>query len=198
MVGLDDLDVVGVPKGARRRLGEPERQVDPRGHVRRQHDRDFFRSRRDAFVLLSGEARRPDDHAHSLPEALLEMRQRSLGTGEIDQAIAFGDAIGELGGDLDAAREPHELSGVFAYEGAAGRLDGRRELEIARAQRRLDQGSPHAPSGPRDDQLHGRGFPGGAAATMSPSTRFNFPSSKNTAMRRYSTSGLLARWRTNT
>src|SRR6266581_3291630 len=97
------------------------------------------------------------------------------------------------GRDVQAAGASDQVSGIFADDRASGNVHRRRELQIPRCEGHLDQGTPHPPPRAGDDELHCSRFPGDAAATTSPSTRFIFPSSKNTAMRRYSISRLLAR-----
>src|SRR5438034_6485884 len=188
MVCFEDLHVVSVTEGARGRLDKPERDVNAGRHVRRLHDRDLSRRRRDTFILLRRKSGRSDHHAHALPQARLQVSERSLGTGEIDQAVAACNCVVEAGSDLHAAGAPDQFSGILADDGASGNLHRRRELEIPRCEGHLDQCAPHAASRAGDDKLHCPGFPGTAEATISPSTRFTLPSSKNTAMRRYSIS----------
>src|SRR5207302_1716232 len=94
-------------------------------------------------------------------------------------------------GDVHARRHVRRL-----YDRDLSRR--RRELEIPRCEGHLDQRASHAAPRAGDDKLHCSRFPGDAAATTSPSTRFILPFSKNTAMRRYSISRLLARCRTKT
>src|SRR6266436_3609946 len=165
MVCFEDLHVVSVTERARSRLDKPERDVHAHRHVRRLYDRDLSRRGRDAFILLRGETGHYDHNAHALLQALLQVRERTFSTGKIDQAVAFRNCVGKAGS----------------------------ELQIPRCEGHLDQGTPHTAPSAGDDELHCSRFPGDAAATTSPSTRFIFPSSKNTAMRRYSISRLLAR-----
>src|SRR5215471_15191609 len=191
MVGLDDLDVVALAQRARGPLRERNRDVDAGRHVRRLHDRDALGGFGDERVVPFGQSGGADDHAHALRHALLEVRKDPVRAREIDQAVAAGEARSYP----DAVRLADELARVPADQRVAGRLERRGELEVGRTKHHLDENAAHAAARPCDDELHCAGFPD-AAATISPSTRLSFPSSKKTAMRRCSTSGLLARWRT--
>src|SRR6266702_5701633 len=193
MVCFEDLNVVSVTERARSRLDKPERDVHAHRHVRRLYDSDLSRRGRDAFILLRGETGCSDHHAHALLQALLQVRERTFSTGKIDQAVAFRNCVGKAGSDLQAAGASDQFSGIFADDGTPGNVHRRRELQIPRYEGHIDQGTPHPAPRAGDDELHCSRFPGDAAATTSPSTRFIFPSSKNTAMRRYSISRLLAR-----
>ncbi len=197
MVRFENLHIVSIAERARGGLGEPERDVYARRHVRRLHDRDLSRRRHDTFILLRRKTGRSDHHAHAFFQALFQVRERAFRAGKIDQAVAFRDST-EVGGDLHAAGASDQLSGILADGGASGNLHRRRELEVPRCERHLDQAPPHAATRAGDDELHCSDFPRAAAATISPSIRFNLPSSKNTAMRRYSVSRLLAGWRRKT
>ena len=196
MVRLDDLHVVSVPERARRGLGKLERNVHSDRHVRRKHDRYLFCGRFDERKLAGRKTRCPDHHAHALPETLLHMGERAFGTREIDQAIGSGNPFSQVRDNPYPAGMADQLAGIFANQRTCGSFQRRGKPEILRSEHHLDQGSAHAASSSGDDELHCWVFPGAEAA--SPSMRFSLPSSKNTAMRRYSTSRLSARWRLKT
>src|SRR2546425_555102 len=151
MVCFEDLHVVSVTERERGRLDKSERDVHARRHIRRLYDRDLSRRRRDTPLLLRRKTGRSDNHAHTLLQALFQVRERTFRTGKIDEAVAFRDSIGEGGSDLHAAGASDQFSGILADDGASGNLQRRRELEIPRCESHLDQGAPHAASRGGDD-----------------------------------------------
>src|SRR5437879_8180186 len=122
MVCFEDLHVVSVTERERGRLDKSERDVHARRNIRRLYDRDLSRRLRDTPLLLRRKTGRSDDHAHTLLQALFQVREGTIRTGKIDEAVAFRDSIGEGGSDLHAAGAADQFSGILADAGASRTL----------------------------------------------------------------------------
>jgi len=109
VVCFDDLHVVSVTERARCRLDKPKRNV---------HARDMF----GAFTIAifpaaaamrsscSAENRSFRSHAHLFLSGTAPGARASLRTGEIDEAVAFRNSVGQAGKRSSGARTSHQLS----------------------------------------------------------------------------------------
>ena len=143
VVRLDDLDVVAVAEDAGRDLGQLVGRVDADGEVRRHHDRDALRRLGDAALVLFGEAGGADHHR----SCVLEVRERALGPGEVDQHVRLRNGA-EFGSDLGLADRLANRTAAFHVQ----RSD-QRQLLIR--EHGVDQRASHAPAGAGDRDFHG-------------------------------------------
>ncbi len=162
VVRLDDLDVVARGQRPGRHLQELEGDVHAHAHVGRHDDGGAVREGFDLCLLGVGEAGGSDHGLDAMLRACRQMGQRAFRPGEIDQHVAAGQAVVQVGRDGHAAGMAQEGRGIGSQGRAARHVQSAREDQfVAAAAQRLDQHAAHAAGRARDSDADRRRSAGG-------------------------------------
>ncbi len=87
MMRFDDFNIIALIQCLRRCFQELEHHVHPDAHVGRENDGDVFCGTAEFLFLLRGKSGCADHHFHAAAAAQLNMLERALGPGEINEYI---------------------------------------------------------------------------------------------------------------
>ncbi len=142
---LDDLDIHRITEYPGRHVEQLQAQVDADTHVRGQHHGDVVRGQGDLCLLVLAETGRADHHAPPCLAAGLEIGQRRLRTGEVDQHIEVIDRGMDIRADRDTEpADTGQLAGVTAQQAAVRVFQRHGHFHALGPVCRLDQATTHA------------------------------------------------------
>ncbi len=150
VVGLDDLDVVAVAQQRGGHLQQAEGHVHAHAHVRREHDADAGGGGLDLAAAGLVEAGGADHHPHAARRAFVQMAQRALGPGEVDQHVGAAECLVEIRRDRDAGGPAQRFARIAADARRTRDVERTDQLDLGRVEHRLDQHPSHPARGPRD------------------------------------------------
>ena len=147
VVGLDDFDVIAGGERAGGGLEQLERDIHAHTHVGRHDDGDVARGVCNLGLLRLVKAGGANHQANTEGAADLQMGQRALWPGEIDQNLSLGQTELQVSGDGNPAVLPQESACIQTYGRALRLVQRATEPAIWCRQQGLYQHLPHAPGG---------------------------------------------------
>src|SRR3546814_11894462 len=129
MVCLKYLNVIAAVQQARGHVQQLQGGVDANTHVRCKDNGGLLAGRADGLLAGGIEAGGADHAFDVVPNAGLQVRQRALGAGEVEQAVGIGQSV-QIVSDQYSGRAPTGRTRILANGLVSSTVPLRRKLPV--------------------------------------------------------------------